>query len=389
MAKLPLPLIFRRRVEIAEEGALALDVGGESTRPGSLPVPLDEERRRVLPLLEELERRRFPLPISVDTRKAALASDALERGAKVVNDVSALGDEEMAPLVARRGAFLILMHMQGTPETMQRDPRYASVVLEVADFLRERRERALEAGVARERVLVDQGPGRARRRRPRSGSRRGRARCAARQDARRAPDRRGSRRARGGARLAPDLSAADLARTRGRVHNRGMRGYVPGRIAVALLSLPLLLSGCSCLHTSDRITDEEIKARGEWTDEDRAARRILDDLGGAERPVRLPTVERKLTTIGLEEGGIAIGAVGTLLGLNYDKKYYYSEKEKAYVLLVRGRAPVVVPDSGDGQKASPEQERRAAREADLALRLGERIGPPIELPKPEQPDLVT
>jgi dihydropteroate synthase len=148
-----------RAFAIAEEGAALLDVGGESTRPGAALVALDEERRRVLPLLEALERRGYPLPVSIDTRKAALAREALERGAALVNDVSALGDPEMGEVVARARAGLILMHMRGTPETMQDDPRYDDVVAEVAAFLRERRARAIAAGVDPARILVDPGIG--------------------------------------------------------------------------------------------------------------------------------------------------------------------------------------------------------------------------------------
>ena len=147
-----------RAFEIAAEGALALDVGGESTRPrgpygeGALPVSLDEELRRVLPLLEALERRGYPIAISVDTRKAAVARDALARGASVVNDVSALEDEDMASVVDGAGATAILMHMKGTPENMQLDPHYDDVVGEVEAFLRERRSRVKKA-------LVDPGIG--------------------------------------------------------------------------------------------------------------------------------------------------------------------------------------------------------------------------------------
>ncbi|MEZ0230163.1 MAG: dihydropteroate synthase, partial [Planctomycetota bacterium] len=142
----------------AEEGASVLDVGGESTRPrgpygeGGAAVPLDEERRRVLPLLEALEKRAFPIPVSVDTRKTVVAREALERGASIINDVSALGDEGMAETIDRSGATAILMHMQGTPETMQADPHYGDVVAEVEAFLRERRARVKKA-------LVDPGIG--------------------------------------------------------------------------------------------------------------------------------------------------------------------------------------------------------------------------------------
>lgn len=147
-----------RAFAIAEEGAVALDVGGESTRPrgpygeGALEVSLDEERRRVLPLLEALDARRYPIAISVDTRKAQVAREALDRGASVINDVSALGDEGMAEAVDARGATIVLMHMKGTPGDMQLDPQYGDVVGEVEAFLRERRARV-------KRALVDPGIG--------------------------------------------------------------------------------------------------------------------------------------------------------------------------------------------------------------------------------------
>jgi dihydropteroate synthase len=147
-----------RAFEIAAEGALALDVGGESTRPrgpygeGALPVSLDEERRRVLPVLEALERRGYPIAISVDTRKASIAREALARGASVVNDVSALEDDEMASVIDGAAATAILMHMKGTPENMQQGPHYDDVVAEVEAFLRERRARVKKA-------LVDPGIG--------------------------------------------------------------------------------------------------------------------------------------------------------------------------------------------------------------------------------------
>src|SRR5262249_54775483 len=147
-----------RAFGIAEEGAILLDVGGESTRPrgaygaGAAPVSLDEERRRVLPVLEALERRAYPIAVSVDTRKAALAREALARGARVINDVSALADEEMASVIDAANATAVLMHMKGTPEDMQKDPRYDDVVGEVEAFLRERRGRVKKA-------LVDPGIG--------------------------------------------------------------------------------------------------------------------------------------------------------------------------------------------------------------------------------------
>ncbi|HEY7530401.1 MAG TPA: dihydropteroate synthase [Gemmatimonadota bacterium] len=144
--------------ELAAAGADLLDVGGESTRPGSRPVPPDEERRRVLPVVAALAP--LGVPISVDTTRAALAREALAAGAEVVNDVSALRfDPGMAAAVAETGAGLVLMHMRGTPATMQDDPRYVDVAGEVLEFLGEALAVAVAAGVDRDRVAVDPGIG--------------------------------------------------------------------------------------------------------------------------------------------------------------------------------------------------------------------------------------
>ncbi|MBA3737453.1 MAG: dihydropteroate synthase, partial [Actinobacteria bacterium] len=128
---------------LREEGADVLDVGGESTRPGSDPVGVDEELARILPVIEGL-RRGAPAPlVSVDTRKAAVASEALAAGADVVNDVGAGTDPDMFDVVASAGAGMVLMHMQGEPKSMQADPRYDDVVAEVRGFLAERLEEAV------------------------------------------------------------------------------------------------------------------------------------------------------------------------------------------------------------------------------------------------------
>jgi dihydropteroate synthase len=140
-----------------EEGAAIVDVGGESTRPGAEPVSADEELRRVVPVLEQL---RDEVPVSIDTSKAEVARRALELGAELVNDVTALrGDPGLAGVVADRGAYLCLMHMLGEPRTMQRDPRYNDVVAEVASFLEERLGAAVAAGVPEERICLDPGIG--------------------------------------------------------------------------------------------------------------------------------------------------------------------------------------------------------------------------------------
>jgi dihydropteroate synthase len=139
-----------------EEGAAIVDVGGQSTRPGANPVVLEEELRRVLPVLEGLT----GLPVSIDTSKAEVARRALELGAEMVNDVTALrGDPELAGVVAEAGAYLCLMHMRGEPRTMQLDPRYEDVAAEVTAFLEERLELAVAAGIPEERICLDPGIG--------------------------------------------------------------------------------------------------------------------------------------------------------------------------------------------------------------------------------------
>jgi dihydropteroate synthase len=141
------------------DGCRLIDVGGESTRPGSKPVPASEEAERVVPVIDALVRRGLG-PVSVDTRKADVAAAALDAGASVVNDVSGLTfDPELASRVARAGAGLVLMHMRGTPETMDGLTRYGDVAVEVAGELREAAARADAAGVARERIVLDPGLG--------------------------------------------------------------------------------------------------------------------------------------------------------------------------------------------------------------------------------------
>jgi len=143
---------------MAGEGADLVDVGGESTRPGASAVSADEEAARVVPVLRAI-REALDLPVSVDTRKAAVAREALAAGADVVNDVSGLGDAEMASVVAPSGAGLVLMHMRGTPATMQGLTDYGDVVDDVAAELGEALARADAAGIARERVVLDPGIG--------------------------------------------------------------------------------------------------------------------------------------------------------------------------------------------------------------------------------------
>ena len=144
---------------MAAAGAGMLDLGAESTRPGAAPVPAAEERRRLLPVLRAV-RTAVRLPISVDTTKADVAAAALDAGADIVNDVSAgRWDADMLPLCARERVPVVLMHMQGTPATMQRDPRYTDVVTEVRDFLGARGAAARASGVPADAIVVDPGIG--------------------------------------------------------------------------------------------------------------------------------------------------------------------------------------------------------------------------------------
>jgi len=143
-------------LRMIEDGAALVDVGGESTRPGAAPVSVEEELERVEPVLEGLS----GLPLSIDTAKAAVASRALELGAVLVNDVTALrGDPDMAEVVADGDAFVCLMHMQGEPRTMQVAPHYDDVVSDVLAFLEDRLAFAVEHGIAEERICVDPGIG--------------------------------------------------------------------------------------------------------------------------------------------------------------------------------------------------------------------------------------
>jgi dihydropteroate synthase len=142
---------------MVEEGAAIVDVGGESTRPGSEGVSAEDELRRVVPVLDRLD---GEVPVSIDTSKAEVASAALERGAIFVNDVTALrGDPELASVVAGSDAYLCLMHMRGEPRTMQAEPRYDDVTDEVASFLEERLGFAVAQGIPEERICLDPGIG--------------------------------------------------------------------------------------------------------------------------------------------------------------------------------------------------------------------------------------
>ena len=148
----------RHGLGMAREGADLIDVGGESTRPGAEPVPAEEERERVVPVIKRLSAE-VDVPISIDTTKAEVARAALDAGAAIVNDVSAGRDPGIFGAARETGAGLVLMHMQGEPRTMQADPHYDDVVRDVRDELRARVEAAEEAGVERSRLVVDPGIG--------------------------------------------------------------------------------------------------------------------------------------------------------------------------------------------------------------------------------------
>ncbi len=146
-------------LRLEAEGAAILDIGGESTRPYAQPVEAAEELRRVMPVIRELSQK-TSLPISIDTHKAEVAREAIAAGAQIVNDVTALrGDSRMIEVLLETGAAVCLMHMQGTPQTMQDNPVYQNVVAEVAGFLEERLRIVQSAGVPRERVAIDPGIG--------------------------------------------------------------------------------------------------------------------------------------------------------------------------------------------------------------------------------------
>jgi len=147
-----------RGVAMVEEGAAIIDVGGESTRPGAAAVSVQEELARVIPVIEQLAAR-VAVPISVDTSKPAVMSAAIAAGASLVNDVRALREPGALDAVARTGAAVCLMHMQGEPRTMQASPAYEDVVAEVRRFLAGRVEACVAAGIARERICVDPGIG--------------------------------------------------------------------------------------------------------------------------------------------------------------------------------------------------------------------------------------
>jgi len=146
-------------VQLTADGADLLDIGGESTRPYAEPVTADEELRRVLPVIEKLALE-VRIPLSIDTSKAAVARAAIDAGVEIINDVTGLtGDPAMIDLAIETGAGVCAMHMQGTPQTMQDNPTYLDVVSDVRDYLRERRDALMSAGISRERICLDPGIG--------------------------------------------------------------------------------------------------------------------------------------------------------------------------------------------------------------------------------------
>jgi dihydropteroate synthase len=146
-------------LRLVDEGADLLDIGGESTRPYSTPIAVDEELRRVIPVIDRLAAR-VNVPLSIDTSKARVAREAIAAGAEIINDVTGLeGDSAMPGAARETGAAVVAMHMRGTPQTMQDDPRYGDVVAEIHDYLRQRRDRLLANGVAQDRICLDPGIG--------------------------------------------------------------------------------------------------------------------------------------------------------------------------------------------------------------------------------------
>jgi dihydropteroate synthase len=149
----------RRAEALVEQGADLVDIGGESTRPGSDPVPAEIERQRVIPVIDRLGAH-FPVPISIDTHKASIASEALSAGASIVNDVTGLrADPAVAEIAAAAGAALVVSHIRGTPKTMGANPQYDDLMYEIASELLESARCAMRAGVPRESVIIDPGIG--------------------------------------------------------------------------------------------------------------------------------------------------------------------------------------------------------------------------------------
>ncbi|MDO8303266.1 MAG: dihydropteroate synthase [Sedimentisphaerales bacterium] len=145
-------------LQMASDGAAIIDIGAESTRPGSKPVSPEEQIRRAIPAIKGLAAK-LTIPLSIDTYSTDVAKAAIDAGASIINDITALADDTMAKLAAKAGIPVILMHMQGTPATMQKEPTYLDVVKEVKDFLTERAKKAQQFGIAKEKIFIDPGIG--------------------------------------------------------------------------------------------------------------------------------------------------------------------------------------------------------------------------------------
>jgi len=145
-------------LKMAADGAAIIDIGGESTRPDSAPVSVEEQVKRVIPVIEALSEK-IDIPISIDTYNYEVAKAALDAGAAMINDITALSDERMGRLAAEQGVPVVLMHMQGTPKTMQVEPKYKNVVSEVLQFLLGRAKQAEQLGINKEKIFIDPGIG--------------------------------------------------------------------------------------------------------------------------------------------------------------------------------------------------------------------------------------
>jgi dihydropteroate synthase len=149
---------LRHGIQMAHDGAAMIDIGPESARPGAMPVPVEEQIRRAVPVIERLTKE-ISIPISIDTANPDVAKAALDAGASIINDITALSDDRMAHLAVERGVPVILMHMKGTPATMQQSPIYEDVVTEVLEFLLARARRAESFGIRPEHIILDPGIG--------------------------------------------------------------------------------------------------------------------------------------------------------------------------------------------------------------------------------------
>jgi len=150
---------IRRAYEMVEEGADIIDVGGESTRPGSEPVPLQEEIDRTIPVIEEISKK-IKVPVSIDTYKAEVARRALDAGASIVNDISGLRfDPEMPKVVSQYKVPVVIMHIKGTPKDMQANPIYEALIPEITDYFRESIRLAVESGITEDKIIIDPGIG--------------------------------------------------------------------------------------------------------------------------------------------------------------------------------------------------------------------------------------